>query len=160
MSVENENGIGALDAESAVDRVITQDEVKLYRFSCVLAHLDGPVYDFSSCTLRLDKNPMPVYSDDMKQIGFASVEPVRLATHKIIGIKANVSIDYSTEERLLLETHSVKLYPRVFGAMSVGNMAVFDFQRPLTPMTLRIDGIQVSRNRPQDQRIDAIGWAL
>jgi hypothetical protein len=160
MTENKEETVGDLDGEIPVERVIDGDQVKLYRTRQVVAYLDGPVYDFGAASVTFGENPIPVYTDEMKKIGFAQVSIVRRGSDGVRHIVADIAIDYATEERLLAETQSEKLYPRVFGQMRVAAMPLFDFFQPITPLSLRIDGIQLSRVRTRDERISFFGSPL
>ncbi len=155
----NDDVVGDLAGDADVDRVILQDEVKLFRARQTVAYLDGGVYDFAACSVTFGANPVPVYNDEMKQLGFASMS-LLLDEGLRRRLFADISIDYATEERLLTETKSVKLYPRVFGQMRFPAMALFDFAQKLTPTYLRIDGIQLSRLPSNDPRVLPFGDLL
>jgi hypothetical protein len=156
MSESTEESVGILEGEPNVSRVIVQDEVKLYRVRATIAYLDGGVFDFGPTSVTFKSNPTPVYNDDNQQIGFADVGVV-VAGNSGRRIEAAIAIDYATEERLLAETKSERLYPRLFGSMKMAGSALFDFQARLVPFTLRIDGIQISRRAPADERIVPFG---
>jgi len=143
--------------EETIDRVILQDEVQLYRTRVILAHLDGPVFDFGPTTVEFPDMPVPVFADDGRtQLGFASVslEQYVREGHRLM---ADLSIDYACEERLLAETRSRQIYPRIYGKLSVAAIPLFDFQAPLVPTKLLVQGIVLSRRRPADERIPALG---
>jgi len=150
MDNNREEEVGKLNGTPAVDRAYTQEETKLFRRKAVLTYLDGPVYDFDLDRVEFE-NPVPVYGSDMKKLGFAmvSVEDNR--------ILADITIDYSTEERLLAETGSTDLFPRFFGRMGVPAMALFDFQAPTQVLQLMLDGIQLSPDKPADPRLGRFG---
>jgi hypothetical protein len=158
MSENTQENVGTLDGDAPVERVITQDEVKLYRSKGVVTYLDGGIYDFGAASVTFKANPVPVLNDDNKTIGFASVTVVRDESGRR-SLVADIAIDYSTEERLLAETGE-KLWPRVFGTMRFAALPLFDFQQRLTPTYLRIDGIQISRVAPSDERIPRFGQVL
>lgn len=142
--------------EGAIDRVILQDEVQLYRARVVLAVLDGPVFDFGPTTVEFPDGPVPVFADDGRtQLGFASVAMELGNGH--FRLMADLSIDYACEERLLAETRSRQIYPRLYGKLSVAAIPLFDFQAPLVPTKLLVQGIVLSRRRPADERIVALG---
>lgn len=137
-------------------RVITQDEVKLYRTRMTVAYLDGPVYDFGPTSVAFAASPTPVYNDDNQQIGFASLSVEKTEAGR--RIVAEIAIDYSTPERLLAETQSEKLFPWLFGAMRAAQLPVFDFQGQLPILGLMVHGVQFSRLPPTDTRICPLGW--
>lgn len=142
--------VGALPDKTEIERVLVQDEVKLYRARCVIAYLDGGVYDFSDTELSI-ANPLPVYSDDMRQLGFASAT---LENGRVI---ADLAIDYACEERLLIESKDARIFPRVFGTMSLPQMLVFDFQVRLQVLKLDLHGIKLTRLEPVDDRLSPVG---
>lgn len=142
--------------DGKIDRLIVQDEVKLYRTRVVLAYLDGPVFDFTGTAVIAGEDPVPVFGDGgQKAIGMATldVEQARGTTRLV----ANIAIDYASEERLLAETKTKEIYPRFFGGLAFTPMPLFDFQKPLAPLKLRVDGIVLSRERPHDAQIPALG---
>ena len=149
---EKDEPVGTLEGET-IDRVILQDETRLYRAKVVLTYLDGPVYDFGPTDVMF-QNPVKVYDDDMKQLGFASLDLEETPGDQ--RLTAEISIDYSCQERLLIETEA-KFYARVFGKMAVPAMPLFDFQAPVPIIRLIIDGIQISTQRPADPRISHVG---
>lgn len=140
--------LAQFDNPLEVDRVITEEDAHLFRAHGVLAYLDGPVYNFSSTLFELE-NPTPVYDDDQKKIGFATVaienDPKRIV--------ADIVIDYATEARFLAQMDIVPMYARVFGGMGIPAMPLFDFAKPLQILKLVLKGIQLSRHAPADERI-------
>lgn len=154
--IENaEESVGILDGAPDVERVIVQDEVKLYRVRTTVAYLDGEVFDFGPTSVSFATNPLPVVNDEGRQIGFASPSVVLEGGPR--RLTAEIAIDYATEERLLAETKSERRYPRIFGTMRMAAMPLFDFQQKLTPLMLRVDAIQISRLQPSDERIVPFG---
>ncbi len=128
---------------------------RLFTKLVLLAYLDSPVYDFGPTEIDFKSDPLPVYSEDMKPLGFAAVSmDTRCDTPRLVAI---VVIDAASEERLLAETKQVKLYPRLFGAMAMAGMPLFDFHAQLRPMKLRLDGIMLSRYAPTDKRVPPFG---
>ncbi len=59
-------------APAPIERVILQEEVKLWRARTELMYFDSDVYDLTDSSIEL-ASPMPVFTDTMRQIGFASV---------------------------------------------------------------------------------------
>jgi hypothetical protein len=155
MSDKTEESVGSLTGPAAIERVFTQEETKVFSARAVLAYLDGPVFDFGACSVAFVSNPLTVFSDEMRPIGYAAPSIVTTAGGRRV-LAAEVTIDYATEERLLVETGEA-LYPRVFGTMKIPGMALLDFQQRFVPLNLRIDGIQLSRRAPADERIVPFG---
>ena len=152
--VEDNEPIGKLDGQVDIERVIVQDEVKLWRSHAVLSYLDGPVYDFDGALVEI-VNPVPVFSDDMKRIGFAtaSIEYLGHDPHRIV---ADLILDYATEERFLTEMNIKPLYPRIFGRLALPAMPLFDFRSPIKISKLVLQGIQISHNPPADPRLNKL----
>jgi len=146
--------IGDLDAEIAVDKVFLQDETRLFRTKTVLTYMNTGVYNIM--VEPRYENPVPVYSGE-KKIGFATVttEGDPLGTNR--RLVAEIAIDYSTEERLLVEIGEERLYARYFGRLGVPGTAFFDLQEPLKVTLLTIDGIVLTDTKPFDERLKALG---
>jgi hypothetical protein len=159
MGETTEESVGKLEGELEVERVISGEVVKLFRHKGTVAYLDGPVYDFGATTVAFKENPVPVTDDSNKRIGFAQLTLTRNERGARY-VVADITIDYATETRLLAETGEIKLYPRLFGTMRFAAIPLFDFQQPLTPTYLRLDGIQISRLPPNDIRVPRFGSAL
>lgn len=138
------------------DREHKQDEVRLYTAKTVLSYMDSEVYDLGPTQIEFRQNPVPVYGEDMKQLGYANVY-MDATSGGIQRLMADVSIDAATEERLLAETQSVRLYARIFGVMGCAAMPLFDFQARVVPVRLRLDGVQLSRLKPTDERLAPFG---
>lgn len=155
MSDSKEESVGDLSGSAPVDRVVLQDEVKLFRVRAVLTYLDGPVYDLPG-KVSFGQSPVPVYSDDMvRLLGFATVVLDRDGVAP--RLVADLSLDYACEERLLVETQSAGLFARVFGSLTCAPMPLFDFQAPILAISLRIDGIQLTMTPPVDPRLEPLG---
>lgn len=155
MSESTQERPSTIEGEPAIERVILQEEVKLYRTKSAIAFLDGPVYDFAPATVEFGRSPLPVYSDDMKQLGFAEVKLEKTATGQ--SLIADMTIDYACEERLVAETQQERRWPRLFGRMSVPAFPVFDFQQRIPVVKLVVDGIVISRDAPGDTRVVPFG---
>lgn len=159
MSENTEENVGQLDGETPIERVILQDDVKLFRYRAVLAYLDGSVYDFSQAKISFENDLVPVFSEDRsRHLGFAKVELETVGGSK--RLIADISIDYASEERLLAETQEVKVYPRICGRQGFPVIALFDFQGRLPVTFLRVDGVILSRKRPTDERVVAFGTTV
>lgn len=134
-----------------IDRVILQEEVKLWRCERTVAYLDSPVYNFDETELEI-ASPVPVYSPEMEKIGFASVRLDHDGKEPCL--VASISIDYATEERFEAELNIRPLYPRVFGRMVASQTeSVFDFQARLKVHRLLIEGVKLTITPPTDARI-------
>lgn len=152
--IDVDEEICPLDGHPPIERVILGEDVKLYRARVILGYLDGPVYDFESAALHFGNDgPVPVHSDDGKNIGFASV------VYANGRFEADIAIDWACEERLLAETGE-KIYARFFGTMNFKPMLLFDFQAKLGPTKLKIDGIVLSRQAPADPRVTPVGYPI
>jgi hypothetical protein len=85
---------------------------KTFSFRGVVLELKDGFYDYSKCKFVFH-NPTAVKSQDGDLLGYAHVSR---SGHKII---ADISIDYSTPERLDLQTNQ-KLYAHATGLWSPG----------------------------------------
>ena len=142
--------------EQQVVKEIKQEDANLFRTKAVLVYLDSPVYDFSATEISFPQNPVPVYSEDReKHLGFATLYlDTRGGIQRIV---AEIITDYATEERLLIETGEIRLYPRFYGRQGFRAQAMFDFTKPLEVFTLTVDGIILSTAKPADTRIAPLG---
>ena len=126
-----------LDGPAPVERVILQEEVKLFEIKTLLAQLSSSVYDLSNLP-SLSHDLVPVFSEDDKKLGFASLYIEDNA------IYAAMAIDFSSEERLLIETGE-KLYARFYGRIGVPGSKYMDLQKKLSVTKLIVDGIVLTR---------------
>ncbi len=134
---DNEETVGKLEGELAVERVFLQEDVKLYRVKTVVANIeDGRIYGA--------RNPVPVRNDDWKLIGFADVHQ---EGYRLIG---ELAIDYATEERLLIETGSERFYPRCY--VDIPN----EFANGPAKW-FRVSDIVLTRSRPADRNLQPVG---
>src|SRR5688572_30335510 len=99
--LDDQEPIGDVSGEIAFDKVINLNDVKLFRRKAVVAYLEGAVYDFGPASVSFD-NPVPVFDDDDKKLGYAVLKK---EGNRLI---ADISIDYQCEERLLIENGDVK----------------------------------------------------
>jgi hypothetical protein len=143
MENDGEETIGILDGELSIDRVIVDSEVKVYRTKVVLAYLNSSVYDFVWTSFTVSNDGLvPVCSDDGRKLGFATV------TRENNRIVADLCIDYASEERLMAETRSVKIYPRLRGRLTVPSEPFLDFQALIKPLAIVIEGVVLSTTSP------------
>lgn len=128
-------------------RVVTQEDVKLYRERTILAYLEGA----TAIAALFADNPVPVESDDGKLIGTANVS---IQNSKLI---AELVIDYATPERLNAENRDgVRHWARIVGMLCTQpSMAFVDVSRP--SLTLTVDKLVLSTHRPADGRLLAFG---
>ncbi len=154
------NETAVLDGEVAVERVIVQEEVRLYRVSKTVARLDSDIYDFEDAKTVFLETPLPVYNSVGDRIGFASIH-VDTGCYGHRRIDADISIEYETEERLLSETQSLKIYPVLRGWMSFIDSSplawadgFLDFQAKKKKVgTVYVSGLFLTSERPSDKRI-------
>lgn len=138
-----------LEIDGPVDSVAVQDEVKLFRLHATVTIFDGDVYNFSGAECVFE-SPLPVYNQNEKKIGFASAEMVQGPPSRLV---ADLTIDYATEERLLIETGE-KLYVYPIADVDFVDVGALDFQVPLRVATVKVRGLQLLRRKPKDVRID------
>src|SRR5690349_319432 len=122
MTKEDEQ-VGDLGPDAPVDRVILQDDARVFRCAAVLTYMDTGVYNV--LVEPKYENPVPVFSGKNK-IGYANVvtEGDPLTPNR--RLVASIVIDYSTEERLLVEIGEERLYARYFGRLGVPASPYFD----------------------------------
>lgn len=137
-----------------VERVIVQDEVKLYRARAILAYLDSPYHDYSDAVIAIE-NPLPVINDMGQLIGHAHAE---LVGNRIV---AEVAIEYSSPERLVAETRQgVRHYPRIVGVEHcklVGQPFIDTHGDKTYIVALTIEGITLSERASTDKRLYPLG---
>lgn len=152
--------LGDLPAETEADRVITQESAQVYRARVLLAVLDSPHYDFSDAHIT-SANPVPVFGyESSDKIGFAAVslEEGEGKTPKLV---ADLTIDYSTPERLEIEEG--RLYARVAGewdghASEEEDAFLLDFYGERVKIDeVRIAYIVLAPEKPRDARILPVG---
>lgn len=120
--------------ETVSDRVFTQEETKLFEVKGVLEFTDN-----KNRPIRFT-NPVPVKdTEDGKAIGFVTVE---YNANRLI---ASGTIDYSTEERLLIET---------------GEKMYFSMTLAYGDDGLSLDCLTLTSKRPNDTRIAPVGSIL
>ncbi len=136
--------------ETPIDRVILEEDAKVFRVSAVLALLDSPVYDLRKVPIEFPP-VVPVFNEEHKKVGFASIWTDKER------VMADISFDYASEERLLIETQSIPIYARPFGDLKIAGIPFIDFQAKLSILKLSVSGIQLVRVAPADARIQALG---
>lgn len=95
--------------EGAVE--ITPENTKTFEMTATLGYFDEPGVRYSDEVWNFSLGPTPVVSEDGRRIGSAVV----FAEDGVV--KATIHIDYATEERLLVETDSIQLWPRIRGRL-------------------------------------------
>ncbi len=149
-----EEAVWDITGTPEVDRVLLQDEVKLYRARAVLAYLDSPHYDYDDTVVSYE-NPLPVRNEEGALIGHANIA---LVNGRIIG---DVLIEYASPERLVAETRQgVRHYPRLMGT-SMGTLSaspfVDTFGKKLKVLALTVKGITLSAHASSDERLQPLG---
>jgi hypothetical protein len=155
-----DEAIGSLDLDAAVEKVIVGDEVRLYRTRSVVAYLDGPVYCFDAAEIRIS-NPTPVVDDDLnaKVLGFANILIQNCGAGPVPArrLVADIVINYSCEERLLAETGAEAIYPQLKGLIKTTTPLFLNPTKRLLVTQIKINSIVLTRTRPQDPRLDRFG---
>jgi hypothetical protein len=152
IELEDSEPIEPFCRPAPIERVFLDSEVKLYRAQVNLMYLDGKVFNFEDTVLDFPA-AVPVFTDSGKTIGFAN-----LSHNPETGeFKANIAIDYASEERLLAETRSERLYARPYGTMAFAPMLFLDPSASLKPTKMKIQGITLSRTRSADDRCKPFG---
>src|SRR5271165_966595 len=137
------------------ERVILQQDVRMYEERAILAYLDSPYFDYSKVALALEKNPFPVKNDDGDQVGFANIYA---QNGKLV---AEVTLDYHQPERLSAETRDgVRHWLRMNGTIVLqpsedpfldllGNRQV--------ARLISLEYLVLSTRRPSDRRLLPLG---
>lgn len=132
---------------------ITPENTKTFEIQTVYAYLDGQVYDFSPLPKDLSLLVDVLSDDRRRKLGYATVfvdSKNRLA--------GTIYIDYSSEERLLVETGAIKLWPRLLGVLDSAVSSEFiSIQAPRPCYSLRVDAVVLSRVRGADERLPYAG---
>lgn len=133
--------------QTVVDRTL--------RIHAVLGKLEGPY-----ATMEIVSDiAVPVMSQG-KTVGFASV-------YKDTGaIVADISLDYATEERLVIETRSGKLFPRLDATLHFGGVYQWLDEGPVvsfsgTPSVTQLDVKRlVLHSTPSFTGQTPMGWVV
>ncbi len=107
-----EEQIGDLPADTAIDRVFTDEETRLYRCAAMVSC--DTYLDPEFCKIRW-LNPVEVLDEGGKRIGFSSLSEADSlappAEGPIVGdVIANIALVYATPERLTLQARFTALY--------------------------------------------------
>ncbi len=138
----NNDLIGDLTNPAPVERVITEDSAKTFNITgdlFILDSLGGIDYTKSKVIIN---NPVPVFNDEKKLIGSAVVN---VEGHVI---SSELFLDYSTPERLNIETKSTPMYPHMDCSSSgiyVGSVAVCE--------ELKVESVTLLLSPTEDDRI-------
>lgn len=130
-----------------IDRVINDSVGKTYAFKADIFILDNKSdnkVNYDNCSVEFT-NPVMVLNDGGKTIGSAVLE---VSGHVVT---ADFFIDYSTPERLNIETKSIPIYPTLD---SYTHIIVEDKVSKAT--TLMISSITIGYFPPMDGRIGSI----
>lgn len=148
--------IRPLSGDCPIDRVILGDETKTFSVSGILAYLDSPYVDYRNAVFKM-RDMVPVEDSSGKIIGFANIE------RKGFLLVANATIDYSTPERLSIETKSQRLYMRMQGWISSKQ----DEDKYLNLLgkkedvySVCVESLVITETQPEDKRVPFIGDIL
>jgi hypothetical protein len=98
--------------EHRIDKVHVLDDTKIFRARGVLGTVRSDFLDYDNVIPEFT-NPLPVINDLGDTIGYADLE---FSEGKLI---ANITIAYSSFERLSIETDSEPMYLVPFGVLTV-----------------------------------------
>ena len=150
MRIENE-ACGAFQIPLERIKVVDASEARTYACQSVLAILDANATDYSDLVL-LNYTPVPVVDESGFQIGSASVRLEDWSNRK--RIVAQLHLDYSTPERLAIETGVPKTWAWANIAMHA------DPQDKLRMLTVEVMDVMLRQKFSNDLRIDPIGKVL
>jgi hypothetical protein len=133
------------DHSISEERVITQDDARLFRAKVYLLESD-PVVTFREARIE-HVNPLPVYDDTGRLIGGASVvvEDGR--------VRADLVFDYASPERLDIETEQrVYAHPRGTFRWDVQDLPLSSYDEredPARVLFVKLVGITLSGTLPE-----------
>lgn len=122
---------------------MTEDQAKIYRTKATLLKFEG---EFKFCTLRIE-GVIPVYSDSkvIGCLGEVNVEGEE--------VTAEIIIDYSTPERLELQTGSPDLWAD--GLFVINSWNESPLGKQYTSATLK--SVDITKIKPTETNIPPIG---
>lgn len=131
--------------ELSEDRIFTDEDAKTFTKNVEVFIFDTHnVVDYTGCLVTYDST-VPLKNDDGKIIGSA----VLSMDHNIL--VADMFIDYSTPERLNIETGSIPVYPHLEFEPEL------EVERGSHKATkVHVVGISLSMFQPQDNRIGPV----
>ena len=137
-----------------VDHVFLQEDTRLYRATVVLAVLDSETLDFDQSKVEFAQ-PLPVYDEDSRLLGFASGE---VRNGKVV---AEIQIDYACPERLSAQLkEGVKFYPRMVGTilLKTSKEPFLDLYAPKRKVDeIQVASIVLATQHSGDGRLGALG---
>lgn len=153
-------------------REITPENTKTFEMKAVAANLDQSGFDYSELVKNMEQTGslfVPVLTEDGRQIGSATVylEAVKEVFYDFNGrdgdeverncLTCSIYIDYATEERLLIETDSIKYWPRLVGNFLYRPFGEYLVDRqPVRVWGIQLKAVVMSTTRNPDGRIH---WA-
>jgi hypothetical protein len=137
------------------DRIILQEETRLYRGRVLLANVPTGYYDIKPAVDRARALPVPVYGADRRHIGYATLvfDNVSLTYGYL---KADLTIDYACPERLDIENRI--LYARIAGRLDLKISTYLEIGD--TPIVLNVFGIHLVPDKPKDNTIPPVGTLI
>jgi hypothetical protein len=139
-----------------VEKVFLQDEAKLYRTRAVLGYIENKHFDYTGSTITTEFPVVPVENDEGKLIGFANL------TINKKSIWADISIDYSTPERLSAELRDgERVFPRMVGELVTREENPSPFvdlaggRRVV--VSLKVSKVVLSSQASSDKRLQPLG---
>lgn len=135
------------DPSEALGAFYSQEEVRLFDITGVVAILDSPYYDFSNTKFKYH-NPVVVKDFSRKKIGFGNIF---IENNKLL---VKMSIDYHSPDRLDIE-NKVPVYVACFGGLICDTpQGAIDFYGKKRSVTeLIVYSLFLSHKKPSDSRI-------
>lgn len=128
-----------------VDKVYTEQDTKTYNVVADVFYLDKKKNkNFKECSVLVE-NPVHVRNDENQIIGSAVIY---VENHVVI---ADITLDYSTPERLNIETKSMPVYPKM--AYEAEGVA---FKDEILFTKLIVKGIRLELTPNEDIQVSAL----
>lgn len=134
---------------------VTPENTKVFEVPGIFGYFDSNVYNFDAITISETWN-VPVIADDGRKLGYANVGIV--GDPGGLRLEGTMFIDYATEERLLIETGSMQLWPRISGALFFDVPSRFlDLAKPVAVRGFFLREIVLSPECSADTRLPYAG---
>lgn len=131
-----------------IDKVVLEEEVKLFRANVILLPLWSSFYDWSEAKLEWP-SPVPVTDDSCFRIGSADV----YSDGRFI--RAKVVIDYQCPERFNIQTGQ-DIYAHPMCVIDVDEAGLLDPLSPCKVTGFRLKSIKLRTDKPACRFIDPL----
>ncbi len=134
---------------------ITPENTKTFEVPGIFGYFNSSVYNFDALTVSETWN-VQVVAEDGRRLGYANVGIV--GDPGSLRLEGTMFIDYATEERLLIETNSMQLWPRISGVLFFDVPGRFlDLSKPVGVRSFLLREIVLSTQRSSDLTLPYAG---